>query len=117
MSESAPKEHLVRLIFPDASEKTVSVPADELVLLAAFRQGIDLPSMCLQGWCLTCAGRIQGKGEWDQSASRRYYEEDRESGFILLCTAKAHSDLVVLTHQRQAMRDERDRHGLPAPRG
>ncbi|HXN21397.1 MAG TPA: 2Fe-2S iron-sulfur cluster-binding protein [Candidatus Dormibacteraeota bacterium] len=117
MTESAPKEHQIRLIFPDAMEKTISVHEDELVLLAAFRKGIDLPSMCLQGWCLTCAGRVEGQGAWDQSAARRYFEEDRESGFILLCTAKARSDLVVRTHQREAMRDERDRQGLPAPRG
>lgn len=117
MSESAPKEHSVRLIFPDGTEKTISIPEDEPVLLAAFRKGIGLPSMCLQGWCLTCAGRVEEEGEWDQSASRRYFEQDRKSGFILLCTAKARSDLVVRTGQREAMRDERDRHGLPAPRG
>lgn len=117
MTESAPSEHLVRFICPDGSEKTISVPADEPVLLAAFRNGIDLPSMCLQGWCLTCAARVEGPGEWDQSASRRYYEKDRENKFILLCTALARSNLVVRTHQREAMRDERDRSGLPAPRG
>jgi ferredoxin len=117
MAESATKEHLVRLIFPDGTEKTISVPGDEFVLLAAFRQGIDLPSMCLQGWCLTCAARVEGPGAWDQSASRRYYQTDRENKFILLCTALARSDLVIRTHQREAMRDERDRHGLPAPRG
>lgn len=117
MADSAAREHAVRLIFPDGTEKTIIVREDELVLLAAFRKGIDLPSMCLQGWCLTCAGRVEGPGDWDQSASRRYYPQDREAGFILLCTAKAHSDLVVRAHQREAMRDERDRHGLPAPRG
>ncbi len=117
MTASATKEHLVRLIFPDGTEKTISVPEDEPMLLAAFRQGMNLPSMCLQGWCLTCAGRVEGDGEWDQSTSRRYFKQDRKSKFILLCTAIAHSDLVVRTHQREAMRDERDRHGLPAPRG
>lgn len=117
MTETAPREHLVRFLCPDGTEKTVSVLADELVLLAAFRNAIILPSMCLQGWCLTCAARVEGPGEWDQSASRRYYETDRENRFILPCTALARTDLVVRTHQREAMRDERDRHGLPAPRG
>lgn len=117
MNEAAPKEHQVRLIFPDGAEKLLVVREDDLVLFAAFRAGIDLPSMCLQGWCVTCAGRVEGESDWDQSASRRYFQQDRERGFILLCTAKARSDLVVRTHQREAMRDERDRAGLPAPRG
>jgi ferredoxin len=72
--------------------------------------------MCLQGWCLTCAARVEGGGEWDQSEARRYYEEDRRAGFILLCAACPRSDLVVRTHQRLAMRDHRDALGLPAPR-
>ena len=72
--------------------------------------------MCLQGWCITCAAHVEGPGEWDQSASLRYYPQDREAGFILLCTARPRSDLVIRTHQRLAMRDHRIALGLPTPR-
>jgi ferredoxin len=112
----AAQTHKVRLIFPDGSEQTLEVSEDEPILIAAYRSGLDLPSMCLQGWCLTCAGRVEGEGEWDQSESRRYYTADRDAGFILLCTAKPKSDLTIRTHQRPAMRDHRDAHHLPAPR-
>ena len=89
---------------------------DEIILIAAYREGFDLPSMCLQGWCITCAGRVEGPGDWDQSASLRYFPQDREDGFILLCTAQPMSDLVIRTHQRIALRDHRLALGLPTPR-
>jgi ferredoxin len=113
----APRSYKVRLLLPGGEEHQLKVEPDEMILTAAFREGLDLPSMCLQGWCLTCAGRVQGPGCWDQSASRRYYEEDRKAGFILLCTAHACSDLTVRTHQRRKMRDHRLVEDLPAPRG
>jgi ferredoxin len=110
------RTHNIRLILPDGTEPVLQVPEDEAILVAAFRAGLDLPSKCLQGWCLSCAGHVEGGGEWDQTDSRRYYPADREAGFILPCTAYARSDLVIRTHQRLAMRDHRDQHGLPAPR-
>ena len=110
------KTHNVRLLLPDGTEHTLLVSEEEAILVAAFRAGLDLPSMCLQGWCLSCAGRVEGVGDWDQSEARRYYAADREAGFILLCTAYPRSDLTIRTHQRISMRDQRDELGLPAPR-
>ncbi|MCZ7542663.1 MAG: 2Fe-2S iron-sulfur cluster-binding protein [Anaerolineae bacterium] len=102
---------------PDEVETCLEVDEDEYLLDAAYRAGLALPSMCLQGWCVTCAGRVEGEGVWDQSASRRYFPQDREAGFILLCTAQARSDLRIRTHQRAALRDFRIAHNLPTPRG
>ncbi len=87
-----------------------------IILVVAYHAGYDLPSMCLQGWCITCAARVEGPGEWDHSASLRYFPQDRKAGFILLCTARARSDLVIRTHQRVAMRDHRLANSLPTPR-
>ena len=89
---------------------------DEFILTVAYREGLDLPSMCLMGWCITCAARVEGAGAWDQSASLRYFPQDREASFVLLCTASPLSDLVIHTHQRIAMRDNRLAHRLPTPR-
>lgn len=109
--------HTVEFLLPDGQRRTVEVEGDEFILAAGYREGLDLPSMCLQGWCLTCAARVEGAGQWDQSASTRYYPQDREDGFILICTAHARSDLKLRTHQRKAMRDCRIAKHLPAPRG
>jgi ferredoxin len=110
------RTHTVTLILPDDSQARLEVGEEETILSAVYRAGLDLPSMCLQGWCITCTGRVEGEGEWDQSAARRYYPQDREAGFILLCTARPRSDLTIRTHQRAALRDRRIRLKLPTPR-
>ena len=109
--------HNVELIIPDDTRARLEVAEDEFILSAAYRAGLDLPSMCLQGWCITCAGRVEGRGRWDQSAAVRYFRQDREAGFILLCTARPCSDLVIRTHQRVTLREHRTKCRLPTPRG
>ena len=91
-------------------------PANEFVLQAALDQDIDLPYMCLQGWCITCAAKLT-EGRVDQSASRRYFPADREAGFILPCTGRPLSDLKVISHQTEPMRQHRLALHLPVPRG
>jgi ferredoxin len=109
--------YTVELILPEGNKHSLKVCADEHILEVAYRENIDLPSACLMGWCTTCAGRLVGE-EWvDQSASRRYFPEDAEAGFVLLCTAEPRSDLYIRTHQREALRDHRMACGLPTPRG
>lgn len=88
----------------------------EFILQAALDQGLDLPYSCLQGWCITCAGRLLS-GTVDQSASIRFFEEDARERFVLLCTARPTSDLVVETRQKEAMRVHRVRNKLPVPMG
>ena len=88
---------------------------DQHIWDAAHAQGIELPSICHQGRCLTCAGRLLAKGEFDSSDAVAYFPEDRSAGFILLCTARPRSDLEILTHQQFAMRQHRRELGLPAP--
>lgn len=105
----------VTFVSPDR-EVTVDVAADEYLLDAGVRAGLELPFMCLQGWCTTCAARLQ-QGSVDQSEARRLYPEDERAGFVLICSAFARSDLRLLTHQREAMREHRIAHGLPVPRG
>lgn len=92
-----------------------AAPGDA-VLEAARRAGLELPSVCEQGWDIACAMRVLA-GELDHADARRYYPEDEEAGFALPCVARPLSDLRLRTHQTEAMRVHRDRHGLPAPRG
>lgn len=104
------------LLRTPAGETRLTVDADTDVLSAALEAGLDLPYLCRQGWCTTCAARLIS-GDVDQSEARRYFPADREAGYILLCSACPRSDLVVETHQKLAMRRHRQAHGLPAPRG
>jgi ferredoxin len=106
----------VQIKFPDGTISSVEVGLEEYILEAARRVGLDLPSMCEQGWCISCAARIVS-GEVDQSDSLRYYEQDRKARFALLCTAKPRSNLQIVSHQSAALRHLRDAWKLPAPRG
>jgi ferredoxin len=105
----------VLLLRPDG-EHSIQVGREEHIWDAAFAAGIRLPALCHQGRCLTCAARLlDGDGEVDQSDSASYFPEDREAGFVLLCTGKPRSDLRLQTHQQSEMRKHRRQKHLPAP--
>ncbi len=105
----------VTFITPDG-ETDVQVAANEYLLSAAVKAGLDLPFTCLQGWCITCAGRIQ-EGKVDQSEAFRVFPEDEAAGYVLLCSAYPYSDLRIRTHQKAELRVHRKAYGLPAPEG
>lgn len=119
-NETGSTNHSVTFRTPDGAETTLRVAEDEYLLFAALDAGLDLPSTCLQGWCTTCAGRVVegdvGTGV-DQSDALRYFEEDADEGFVLLCTARPRGDLVIETHQKAVLRQHRKEHGRPVPRG
>jgi ferredoxin len=114
MTASLPSFDVV-LLLPDDEERCIQVGGEEHIWDAASKAGIVLPALCHQGRCLTCAGRLEGTGEVEQSDSIRYYPEDREAGFVLLCTGKARSSLRIRTHQQDEMRKHRKQNRLPAP--
>ncbi len=109
------KHYNVELITPD-NKFSLEVAEEQAILCAAFQTNIDLPYLCLQGWCITCAGKII-KGEVDQSRTLRIFKQDIEEGFVLLCTATPKSDLTILTHQKENLREHRIKNHLPVPRG
>ncbi len=104
----------VTLLTP-GGQHFVQVAEDEHTWDAAFQQTVELPALCHQGWCLTCAGRIEGPGKVNQDDSLAFFPQNREAGFALLCTGRPCSDLVIITHEALEMRKHRLRHGLPAP--
>ena len=105
--------YLVALETPEG-EFSIRCKRNEFIWNAAARNGIRLPSICHQGRCLTCAGRLLS-GTVDQSKADTFFPEDKAAGFVLLCTAKPCSDLRILTHQQWVMREHRVALGLPAP--
>lgn len=105
----------VTFVLPEG-ERTVRVAANEFILAAGRRAGVELPSLCEQGWCITCAVWVL-EGLIDQTASRRFYEQDRAAGFGLICTGQPRSNLRLRPGATEAMRENRLRLRLPVPRG
>ena len=95
--------------------RTIRARASEHIWDEAKAAGINLPAICHQGRCLTCAGKLAEPGEFDPSDAVSYYPQDRAAGYILLCTAKARSNLRIRTHRQTEMRAHRTKIGLPAP--
>lgn len=104
----------VTLEGPDGVRE-IEAREDEHLWDAALAQGVVLPAICHQGFCLTCAGQLLAPGEFDSSDCEQYFAEDREARFILLCTSKARSNLRVRTYAADDMRRHRVAHGLPSP--
>ena len=72
------------------------VEPDETVLGAAFRQGIALPHGCKEGQCSACKC-ILTDGEVDMLRYSTFAlnDSEKDSGHILLCRARAFSDIEV----------------------
>ncbi len=83
----------VRLERPDG-EWTFQARSDEYLLYAMIDAGIETPFICEQGWCLACAARLVS-GKVDDSAALTRYPEDGQAGFLLLCSARPLTDLVL----------------------
>src|SRR5262245_32151340 len=105
----------VVLHLPNGEERTIAVGREQHIWDAAQAAGTSLPALCHQGYCLTCAARLENGGEVDQSDSLVYFPADREAGFVLLCTGKPRSAVHVRTHQQRELREFRKQRGLPAP--
>jgi ferredoxin len=94
--------------------RSFDCPEDEDIWDAAAAHEIDLPAVCHQGRCLSCAAKLLA-GEVTHDHPDMYFPSDREAGFILLCRALPRSNLRIRTHQADAMRAHRKALGLPAP--
>lgn len=105
--------YLITLETPEG-EQTFWGARNEFIWNSAARNGIVLPAICHQGRCLTCAARLLS-GAVDQSSANSYFSQDKEAGFVLLCTGRPRSDVRVRTHEALQMRQHRAKLGLPAP--
>ena len=55
-------------------------------------QGVDLPYGCEYGGCITCAAKLTS-GEVDQKRQVALNNRQISNGYIILCVARAKSDL------------------------
>jgi ring-1,2-phenylacetyl-CoA epoxidase subunit PaaE len=93
---SAPPKAVASLII-DGKRREVPVAAEESILDAALRAGMDLPFACKGGMCSTCRAKlVEGDAQMEVNYSLEPWE--LKAGFILTCQARPCSDKVVVDY-------------------
>ena len=85
--------HSVALNFADGKTFFISVSENEVLLDAAFRQGITLPLDCREGVCATCQGQCEsGSYTQDYVDEDALSERDLAQRKILACQTRVQSN-------------------------
>lgn len=80
------KQHIVR------------VPEDRYILQTAEQQDAELPFLCRNGACTSCAAKIIS-GELAQPEAMGLSPQLKKQGYALLCVSYPRSDLEVETQE------------------
>src|ERR1700759_5451198 len=76
--------------------RRISVNADRPILESALSAGLNLPHSCKSGHCSSCRVQLSaGQIEYPNGLPLGLTPEEVAAGKILLCQARARSDLVV----------------------
>ncbi len=90
----------VEVILDGTRRKLKVDPANQTVLAAARRDGVEIPYSCAGGMCCTCRCKVlEGRASMDQNWSLQPWE--LEAGFILACQARPETDKLVLDFDAQ----------------
>jgi CDP-4-dehydro-6-deoxyglucose reductase len=86
-------EYSVRI---EPHARTLRVTAGQPLLDAALAAGLNLPHSCKSGHCGSCRARLlAGQIRYPEGRPLGITAEEQDSGHILLCQARAQSDLKV----------------------
>lgn len=82
------------------SQRTFGATPDQPVLEAALAAGLNLPHSCKTGNCGLCRARlVEGAIRYPQGRPLGLSEQDAADGTILLCQARAETDLLLALNE------------------
>ncbi len=91
------KTHLVKVRDrTTGKEHIVEVPEDQYILQTAEKQDVNLPFLCRNGACTSCAVKIIS-GKLHQPEAMGLSPKLKDRGYALLCVSYPRSDLEVET--------------------
>jgi ferredoxin len=92
-SSLTPGEFSVRI---EPHARTLRVTAAQPLLEAALAAGLNLPHSCKSGHCASCRARlVSGEVRYPGARPLGITADEERAGYILLCQARAASDLTV----------------------
>lgn len=78
------------------SGRKFSVEDDETILQAALRAGVVLPYGCKDGACGSCKSQVmEGQVDYGDYQKKALPDSEKEQGGVLICCAKAKTDVVI----------------------
>ena len=84
----------------EPSGRQFTALADETILAAGIRQGIGLPYGCKDGACGSCkCKKLSGTVTLGPHQSKALSAEEELAGYVLTCSARAESDVVLESRQ------------------
>ncbi|MBB3082055.1 benzoate 1,2-dioxygenase electron transfer component BenC [Geodermatophilus sabuli] len=89
-------DHRVALAFEDGVTRFITCRDDQTVADASYRSRINIPLDCRDGVCGTCKALCES-GEFDMGGylEDALSDDEAESGYVLTCSMKPRSDLVL----------------------
>jgi benzoate/toluate 1,2-dioxygenase reductase component len=89
-------DHRVALAFEDGVTRFITCRDDQTVADASYRSRINIPLDCRDGVCGTCKAFCES-GEFDMGGHLEdaLSDDEAESGYVLTCSMKPRSDLVL----------------------
>ena len=90
----------VKAVTETGTSESFECMADEFILDAAERAGVELPYSCRNGGCLTCCGKMI-TGDIKMEEQYVLEEDDTDKGFFLPCCTSVTSNVVFLIDQEK----------------
>jgi len=86
------------------TEHVVSLPADRYILESLEEQGIELPFLCRNGACTSCAVR-RNAGQIEHPDGMGLSSQLQQHGYSLICVGYARSDIDIETQDEDEVYD------------
>ena len=85
---------MIKVTLANRNNVSYQVAGRKPLLDELLEQGVDLPYGCRYGGCITCAAKLVA-GEIDQRAQTALNNRQISDGYVILCVARARSDVVL----------------------
>ena len=104
---NAGKTYQITVVTKDGQTRTIPAKAEETVLVALERAGIEAPSKCRSGECGFCRSRLASGEVYVPEKVERRRQYDKVEGYIHPCATFPRSDLKILINCEEPKKERK----------